>query len=225
MTGITESVQYDSGRSGGTGRRAGLKIPYRQLCVGSTPSSGTIFLPIRRRSRLRNPRGRHARGDGSKPCFVESMRGSAVLACWSLAMSRSARHSSKPPPSRRHPVANRNRPRRVARHIRRRGQRGSLKKRAVRAKPARPTLNRATPGVKQTRDPNLLHDEMSADRRTVGTKPTGSMPRGLVPATVNLRYFFTLKKAVMVEPSLAVMTARKHKSAPLTFGVFQFWMN
>ena len=28
-------------RSGGTGRRAGLKIPYRQLCVGSTPSSGT----------------------------------------------------------------------------------------------------------------------------------------------------------------------------------------
>ena len=34
-------ILSDSGRSGGTGRRAGLKIPYRQRCVGSTPSSGT----------------------------------------------------------------------------------------------------------------------------------------------------------------------------------------
>src|SRR5687768_16110275 len=34
-------ILNNSGRSGGTGRRAGLKIPYRQLCVGSTPSSGT----------------------------------------------------------------------------------------------------------------------------------------------------------------------------------------
>ena len=34
-----------SARSGGTGRRAGLKIRWPQGRVGSTPSSGTIFLP------------------------------------------------------------------------------------------------------------------------------------------------------------------------------------
>ena len=46
---------------------------------------------------------------------------------------------------------------------------------------------------------------------------------GAFPATVNIRvYFFTLKKAVIVEPSLEVTTARKHKSDPPTFGVFQF---
>jgi hypothetical protein len=33
-------------RSGGTGRRAGLKIQWPQGRVGSTPSSGTIFTCI-----------------------------------------------------------------------------------------------------------------------------------------------------------------------------------
>ena len=34
-------LSYPTRRSGGIGRRAGLKIPYRQLCVGSSPTSGT----------------------------------------------------------------------------------------------------------------------------------------------------------------------------------------
>src|SRR3981081_3659001 len=35
-----ETVAF-TGRRGGTGRRAGLKIQYSQECVGSTPSAGT----------------------------------------------------------------------------------------------------------------------------------------------------------------------------------------
>src|SRR3990170_2567329 len=38
-------------RSGGTGRRAGLKIPWPQGREGSTPSSGTTFSPCRSRGR------------------------------------------------------------------------------------------------------------------------------------------------------------------------------
>ena len=41
-----------SGRSGGTGRRAGLKIPYSQECVGSTPSSGTTLSLNQGRQRI-----------------------------------------------------------------------------------------------------------------------------------------------------------------------------
>jgi hypothetical protein len=66
------------------------------------------------------------------------------------------------------------------------------------------------------------NDRNRARSRLQKKKAPGRMP-GAFPATVNVRvYFFTLKKAVIVEPSLAVTTARKHKSAPLTFGVFQF---
>ena len=40
------------GRSGGTGRRAGLKIPSWQQGVGSTPTSGSIFRVMRRAHRV-----------------------------------------------------------------------------------------------------------------------------------------------------------------------------
>src|ERR1700684_3803174 len=46
---FAESLEFptchsDRTRSGGTGRRAGLKIRWPQGRVGSTPSSGTIFM-------------------------------------------------------------------------------------------------------------------------------------------------------------------------------------
>ena len=43
-----ESIDFIGGRCGGIGRRARLKIWYSEECVGSTPSIGTINLPIAR---------------------------------------------------------------------------------------------------------------------------------------------------------------------------------
>ena len=41
----TGMLEISRGRSGETGRRAGLKIPWEQSRAGSTPASGTTILP------------------------------------------------------------------------------------------------------------------------------------------------------------------------------------